>query len=392
MENYTGCFLKQDKQLFNGLLQHLRPAIYRLIHHIEIKNPLIEEIKASYKGIFNQVKNSVNFIEEKYLKEFSDEEVGYLTLHFQAAIENNKDKDIKKPEVLVVCATGIGTSKMVSVRIQALFDVNIVDTISYREVQKALLKHSVDVIVTTVPLKIKGISCVQVSPFLSEKNISELSLVFSKLYGNNLGSNRFKNKESINIDEIIDIIKDNGIIDNEEKLKSHLKDYLELGVRKNSINSKPELNDILKKQCIALNAEAENWEEAVRLSGKLLLQNNYIKESYIDAMIKTVNEMGPYIVILPGIAMPHARPEDGVKAIGASVVTLKNPIYFGNSENDPVKVVIAICSTDHISHMKALSQLMKVIESPKFLENILKIQTPKECMDYIQNIVVSIGK
>lgn len=392
MESYTGCYLKHDKQLFNGLLQHLRPAIYRLIHDIEIKNPLIEEIKESYKKVFNGVKASITFIEKKYLKEFSGEEVGYLTLHFQAAIENNKDKDIKKPDVLVVCATGIGTSKMVSARLQALFDINIVDTISYREVEKSLVKHPVDIIITTVPLKIKGIKCVQVNPFLSEKNISELNLIFSKLYSNKTGSNKEKDKADVNIDEIIDIIKQSSSINNVDKLKSDLKEYLQLGISNRIPEVKPDLQDILKKQCIALNLQAKTWEEAVRLSGKLLLKNNYIKESYIDAMIKTVKEMGPYIVIVPGIAMPHARPEDGVNSIGASIVTLKEPISFGDSENDPVKIIIAICSTDHISHMKALSQLMKVMESPNFLENILKAHNPEEVLEYIENLVDSLGK
>lgn len=392
MENNTGCYLKHDKQLFNGLLQHLRPAIYRLIHDIEIKNPLIEEIKESYKKVFSAVKTSIGFIEKKYLKEFSDEEVGYLTLHFQAAIENNKDKDIKKPDVLVVCATGIGTSKMVSARLQTLFDINIVDTISYREVEKALGKHSVDVIITTVPLNVQGIRCVQVNPFLSEKNISELNLIFSKLYSNKKGNSKDNCKANLNIDELIEVIKGSTNINNLDKLKNDLKEYLQLGIGKKIPEVKPDLQDILKRQCIALNLEAKTWEEAVRLSGELLLKNNYIKESYIDAMVKTVKEMGPYIVIVPGIAMPHARPEDGVKAIGASLVTLKEPINFGDSENDPVKVIIAICSTDHISHMKALSQLMKVMESPNFLENILKVHSPEGVLEYIENLVAFLGK
>lgn len=247
MENNTGCYLKHDKQLFNGLLQHLRPAIYRLIHDIEIKNPLIEEIKESYKKVFSAVKTSIGFIEKKYLKEFSDEEVGYLTLHFQASIENNKDKDIKKPDVLVVCATGIGTSKMVSARLQTLFDINIVDTISYREVEKALDKHSVDVIITTVPLKLKGIRCVQVNPFLSEKNISELNLIFSKLYSNKKGNSKDNGKANLNIDELIEVIKGSTDINNLDKLKNDLKEYLQLGVGKKISEVKPDLQDILKK-------------------------------------------------------------------------------------------------------------------------------------------------
>lgn len=385
MENRTGYYLKQDQQLFNGLLQHLRPAVYRLIHGIEIKNPLIEEIKDSYGKVFSHVKKSVSYIEEKYNKRFSDEEIGYFTLHFQAVIEKLKDNKLKKPDVLVVCATGIGTSKMVSARLEAIFDVNIVDNISYREVEKALSRHPVDVIVSTIPINVKDIKSVQVNPFLTEKNIAELNLIFQKAKKSSIPISDYK--DEINIDEIIDIIKESCTIENLQELEYNLTAYLKEGAWNKTSRKKPELKDILKEQCISLNAQVKDWEEAVRLSGELLLKNNYVKESYIEAMVKTVKEMGPYIVILPGIAMPHARPEDGVREIGISIVTLKEAVSFGSYENDPVKVIIAIASTDHISHMKALSQLMNVMENENFLQNIIKAKKEEEVIKYMQNLV-----
>jgi mannitol operon transcriptional antiterminator len=73
------------------------------------------------------------------------------------------------------------------------------------------------------------------------------------------------------------------------------------------------LKDLLTEKTIKLNARAGNWEEAIRIGGELLVKNDFVEERYVEAMVSNVREMGPYIVIAPGVAMPHARPEDGVK-------------------------------------------------------------------------------
>nr|WP_197684840.1 PTS sugar transporter subunit IIA [Clostridium botulinum] len=127
-----------------------------------------------------------------------------------------------------------------------------------------------------------------------------------------------------------------------------------------------------------LNEEAEDWEDAVRRSGEILMNNACVEESYIDAMVNTVKNMGPYIVIAPGIAMPHAAPEDGVLKTGISMLTLKDPISFGNSEHDPVSAIISICSIDKVNHMKALKELMSIMDEEDFLSKVKSIKTPSE--------------
>ncbi|HBT50108.1 MAG TPA: PTS mannitol transporter subunit IIBC, partial [Caldanaerobacter subterraneus] len=128
---------------------------------------------------------------------------------------------------------------------------------------------------------------------------------------------------------------------------------------------------LLTKDTIKLNVEAKDWEEAVRIGGELLVKNGFAEPQYVEAMINTVKEMGPYIVIAPGIAMPHARPEAGARKIGMSLITLKNPVNFGNKENDPVKIVVSLCAIDHSSHLKALSELVELLGDEEFVEAVL---------------------
>ena len=99
------------------------------------------------------------------------------------------------------------------------------------------------------------------------------------------------------------------------------------------------LSDILKREYIKLNVECKNWEEAIKEVGIILLEHDIIEIEYIEETIKNVKELGPYIVIAKGVAMPHATGNfDGTKS-GIAFVRLKNPIKFGNSDKNPVSYV-----------------------------------------------------
>jgi mannitol operon transcriptional antiterminator len=117
----------------------------------------------------------------------------------------------------------------------------------------------------------------------------------------------------------------------------------------------------LTEATVACGVEVSDWQDAVRAAGELLVNAGHVEKRYIEAMIETVKELGPYIVIAPGIALPHARPEEGVISNGMCIITLKNPVEFG-SHNDPVRVVIAFGAVEVESHLKALKELANVLK------------------------------
>ncbi|MBL4935641.1 transcription antiterminator [Clostridium sp. YIM B02515] len=381
MERLTGLNLLNDRQLFEGLLQHIRPAMYRFKHELDIKNPLIGEIKCTYNELFNQVRKSTAFLEDELHIKISDEEIGYIVLHFGASLERNNSREAKILDVLVVCATGIGTARLVSSRLNSLFDVNIVDSISYHGVDKALKKHNVDLIVTTVPLNIKNIKCVKVSPFLTDENITELSIILSK-------AKQVKNNKKLDIDKLIKVINENCNINDFNKLRIELSEYFGIQNGNENSNYKPRLVNFVNDKFVEANSEAYSWEEAIQKSGEILLRNGCITSSYISSMINIVKNIGPYIVMAPGVAIAHARPEDGVFSVGLSILTLRTPICFGNEDNDPVKVVACICSTDHSSHMTVLSELVEIIDKEGFIEHISKAENKQGLIELLLEKVI----
>ena len=123
---------------------------------------------------------------------------------------------------------------------------------------------------------------------------------------------------------------------------------------------------------IKLHQDCLSWRESFEVAGTALFESKRTLSSYTQEMIQAFEELGPYMVIAPGIALAHGRPSESVLETGLSLVTLKTPVEFGSSSNDPVSLVIGLAAVDHDSHidlMAALSELLMSQESVNLLLN-----------------------
>jgi len=142
-----------------------------------------------------------------------------------------------------------------------------------------------------------------------------------------------------------------------------------------------ELRDLLPVNAIRLEVDATDWRAAIRAAGELLGETGVAGDSYTDAMIRVVEEHGPYIVLTPGFALAHSRPDDSVTRTGMSLVRLAEPVRFGHDTNDPVTLVMALASVDSSAHQDALAALAGVLAAPERREALERAQTPDEVLD-----------
>ena len=126
-----------------------------------------------------------------------------------------------------------------------------------------------------------------------------------------------------------------------------------------------------------------DWVEAVKLAGAMLVASGVVEERYVDAMVRVTQELGPYAVLAPGVAMPHARPEDGAKRIGLSILVIKNGVNFG-SPNDPVYVVIGFAAIDKTSHLNVLKELAELLDTPGIVEKLRNASSREEVVRIIK--------
>lgn len=145
--------------------------------------------------------------------------------------------------------------------------------------------------------------------------------------------------------------------------------------------------DLLQKENIAVDVKAADWKEVVDETGKLLLKADQIEEKYIEAMKQSIIDNGPYVVIGKGIALLHARPEDGVKENCLSLITLAEPVEFGNENNDPVQIAFAFGTVDNEKHVKTISELSVVLMEESAVDRIAEMGSAEEILTYIEDIL-----
>lgn len=125
----------------------------------------------------------------------------------------------------------------------------------------------------------------------------------------------------------------------------------------------------------------DDWKEAIRFSAKGLLEQGYIKETYVEAMIDSVVEYGPYIVIAPNIAMPHARPEAGTNKVGFAVTVLEEPVAFSDQPEHKARLMVTLSCVSADTHLKMLQALVEILGNDELVGKIMSATSKEEILE-----------
>ena len=137
-------------------------------------------------------------------------------------------------------------------------------------------------------------------------------------------------------------------------------------------------NELFTEKNIELDLIAESPEDIIRAGGDLLMKNGSVKESYINEMLNSYEKLKAYMVISPGIALPHARPDSSVIKSGISFIRLKNPVFFGHPENDPVRLVFSIAGTSGDNHIELIQMLSEILFDKNIMDGLYNVKTKEE--------------
>lgn len=171
IEIKTQISFMNDRSLVEGLIQHMHPAFQRIASGIAIRNPILTQIKKDYDELFTLVRQGVDqFVQTLHVP---DEEIGYIVMHFGAAIERSKQFPWKVRAVLV-CTSGIGSSKLLAVRIhKELPQIELIGHLSWYEAVR-LPADDYDLIISTVNLPLASDRYIKISPLLTEDEATKL--------------------------------------------------------------------------------------------------------------------------------------------------------------------------------------------------------------------------
>ena len=139
---------------------------------------------------------------------------------------------------------------------------------------------------------------------------------------------------------------------------------------------------MLNASHIQTGVKVATWKEAIKAAGDLLVKARSCSLDYVNAMITSVEELGPYIVITPHVALAHARPSGAVTQADMSLVVLDEAVAFGSAANDPVKLVFAFCAVDNESHLMQLGKLAENL-NPETIEQLSRATSANEVINIL---------
>lgn len=174
-----------DFEIRMTLNQHLVPFDVRMRYQIPVKNPMLPEIKEKYSMAYQMAHVTSSVLREYYKKDIPEEEIGYFALIFALALE--KGKTDCRYDILVVCGTGKGTSRLLKYKYEQEFsdylkNIYVCDLLGLEEFDVS----RVDYIFTTVPITREvAVPIIEVGMFLGTDDIQKITGLLR--YGSNGG-------------------------------------------------------------------------------------------------------------------------------------------------------------------------------------------------------------
>lgn len=369
-------FSNREEDLYEGLNSHILGLLDRIKNGLQVTNPLKDIVKKNHKQIYQSIKKFSPVIEQITKDKISSDEITFLTIYFSTSESKINQNITQIYKAVVVCNHGSATGKLLAENLKEKFNIEIVATLSSRELD-ILNRLDADLIFSTIKLNnINKPVCV-LQPIIGnlEQNKIELFLDQNCHFKRQVQIQNNYTKLLINL---LDILENNyGKVDKEihQEFLQTLDNY-KLKINKREIQ--PMLKEILKESDILFDLSAKDWTESIQKTSQPLVESKIIEPRYVEAMINTIKKYGPYIVIDKHIALAHARPEDGVNKLGISVAKLKTPVSFGSIDNDPVKVIFCLAAVNSYSHLNIMKNLVELINDKERLTRLFSASNKLE--------------
>lgn len=142
---------------------------------------------------------------------------------------------------------------------------------------------------------------------------------------------------------------------------------------------------VLSKESIKLDYYASDWRDAVSETGRLLVKAGITTEQYIDAMLEIVETHGAYMLVAPGIAMPHAHFLKGTLRTGISFLTLKEPVVFPKKESNKIRLLIGVAAEDNNVHLDVIAHIAEIIMEESSRLHIMNCKDLEEICRIMNN-------
>ncbi|MGG6314168.1 BglG family transcription antiterminator [Paenibacillus macerans] len=354
----NGCVYFQNREaLAEQLFLHVKSVFYRIQYGLTLDNPLTDKIMEEYREVFELTRKSVQPLEREFEKPLNQHEIAYLSMHFGGWLRREQAKPVPGKRAAVVCVNGISASRLLKNQLEQLFpSLDLVAVLSLREFEK--FTGNIDLIFSTVPLSGCQVPVFILNAVMSDAEKAHLLGRVNPYLGSAEGIHA-----SLSAQAIVDLVGKHATITDKGALLNDLQRYLSAakGQPPQPKEYKPTLGELLHPSRITIRGQASDWRQAIRTAARPLLREGAITDRYVQAMIGNVERYGPYIIATPGVAIAHARPEDGAVRPAISLLAIQGGAAFSDQPKHLVNLLFVVVGTDGQLHLKALTQLANLL-------------------------------
>jgi len=331
--------IKIDELLINELSNHLDYAIFRLNHHIPIRNPFLRILQDRYAQVFRVAESCVFLLEKVVRQPIPAEEIGYITMYLLSALERLRTEEDSRLTVVIVNDGVRSKSSLLKSRLEFEFpNLNITQVINtFHGIPEG--KINAEMIISTVPVDHAPLPVIQVSPFLEVEDIKSIQRWIAE------------KSNSRNRRKLHDLNQQNSLVDL-----------------------------VVLPHVVFLDA-AGSWQDIVTAASQPLIKSGCIQPRYIDAMMDLIENHGFYMYMGSGVLLLHAKPTDGVNELCISLLKVGTPYHFEDQRIPDIDLIFVLGATDDNSHLTALFQLNELIQFPLFMESIRQSNRPTDVIN-----------
>lgn len=311
-----------DQKLEEQLKKHIPPMIYRLRSNNKTENPFTSQIKNEFSLTFNVIWVVLSEYEQELGISFNEDEIAFLTMYFQAAIERAR----MNRKILIVCQMGIATSELLINRIKnVLPSLDTFEVASVAELEQMPL-NEYDLIISTIKVDIPKKQVILVSPFLTKEDI-----------------------ERIKQSDLLPKAENNVL----KLVRAH------------------HLMKFVDKDFVFVNTDFSSKEELIEQVGEVLIENGFVTQQFIQT-VQEREEMGG--TDLPtGTAVPHGN---SICVNQTIIVLVKNKKKFKwNKYYVDLVFLICIAKQDTFQTRNILADIYNIIDSNEQLKQLREATT-----------------
>lgn len=369
VEKYLEMKILDRDRLNRDLSNHLTPAISRLTMKLNIRNPLLDNIKDKYSNIFKACEKACEILKEIVnVSTIPESEIAYITLHFAAAIERTIEQE--KVVAVTVCPSGIGTSKLLASNIQKEFNnIIIKNRISIMNIDiEDLKKQGVDCIISTVKIDV-DYKCITVNPILSKEDKVNLKRFIKEvLKDKSFTTTEVSHKKSFGKEEM-QLISDLGI----------------------------EINNLLDNIVLEKVDAVSSINDMIHIAGSMFSNNEEERKSIENGLLER-EKIGTTYLEGYDLMLLHCK-NQFVNRCKFGVIQLSQQLQFEGKKIHGAIVSLLPSNSSGIE-LNIMSEISgEIIENPNFTEavktkdiNDIQREVEKKLTYYYKNKVKSIIK